>query len=356
VDAISDFYEVSELSARKKVKVSARKVPAGDTPFLLPDTLNYFKKIALLLLLAALHCLCLPGARANEAQGSYNQTLLESQQKYLVPAGLADSLWHYLQRRYQTRSLKKINPNYSAQALVETYLDEYYDDAAYTLLRHQHGLRLRRVFSGKAVDRQFIQLKISKRPRLRELRREIKFNINDQPDKHGGDPGHPFLRLVRAADRRQLEAALRALQVQSRELRPVLTLLQQRRRLYLRDRGNELAIISLDAVTTEDGQTSFYELELALDEPTYTGADVRQRQRLSQVTELLQLDLAARFPQLRQDPHPKYNKMYDLLHQGRIRPRLYTLAWLGVALVLGAVLFYLWRTRNQPLPQPREMF
>jgi hypothetical protein len=307
------------------------------------------------LLLAVACYLWLPLAWADEAKGGYNQTLLESQQKYLVPAHLADSLWHYLRRHYQTGALKKINPHFSANAQQETYLDEYFDDARYTLLRHQHGLRLRRVFTGKAVDRQFIQLKVSPRPRQRDLRREIKFNLNDRPDKHGGDPGHPFLRLVRGADRRQLDSVLAALRVNSRELRPVLTLLQHRRRLYLRDQGNDLATISLDAVTIEDGQSGFYELELALDELAYTGAGAAQRQRLRHVIELLQLDLTTRFPLLRQDQTPKYNKMYNQLHQGRIRPRLYNLAWLGVALVLGGVGLYLLRTRNRPAPQPREM-
>jgi hypothetical protein len=165
-----------------------------------------------------------------------------------------------------------------------------------------------------------------------------------------------LLRLIRGGDRPLLDSVLTGLQVNSRDLRPVLTLHQNRRRLYLRDRGNDLAVISLDAVTTEDGQTGFYELELALDEPAYTRAKATQRQRLHHLIGLLQLDLSGRFPVLRQDQTPKYNTLYNLLHQGRIRPRLYNLAWLGVGLLVGGVCLYLFLTRNQPAPQHKEMF
>jgi hypothetical protein len=353
--AISDFYDVSEPSARKKVKVSASTSPGGLTGFL-PDIVNCYKKTGCQLLLAAAYLLYLPLALADETKGSYNQTLVESQQKYQVPAEIADALWRYIRQSYHTGALKKINPRFSAQAATETYVDEYYDDARYTLLRHQHGLRLRRAFIGKAIDRQFIQMKISKRPRQRHLRREIKFNLNDRPDKKGGDPDHPFLRLIRGGDRPLLDSLLAGLRVSSRDLRPVLTLYQNRQRLYLRDRGNDLAVISLDAVTTEDGQTGFYELELALDEPAYTRANATQRQRLHHMIGLLQLDLARRFPVLRQDQTPKYNKLYNLLHQGRIRPRFYNLAWLGIGLLVGGVCLYLFLTRNRPAPQPKEMF
>jgi CYTH domain len=307
------------------------------------------------LLLAAAYFLFLPLAWADEVKGGYNRPLLENQQKYLVPADIADSLWHYIRRSYQSGALKKINPHFSAEATLETYLDEYFDDARYTLLRHQHSLRLRRVFTGKAVGRQFIQVKISPRPRQRNIRQEIKFNLNDRPDKQGGRPDHPFLRLIRAGDRRQADSVLTRLRVKSEDLRPVLSFYQERRRLYLRERGSELAHISLDAVRTEDGQSGFYELELALDEPAYTRANATQRQRLSHVLELLQLDLTNRFPSLRQDQTPKYNKMYNLLHQSRIRPRYYNLAWLGVGLALAGIGLYLLLTRNRPAPQPREL-
>jgi adenylate cyclase class IV len=295
-------------------------------------------------------------ALANEVQGGYNRPALENQQKYLVPAEVADALWLYIQNTYTPAALKKINPHYTALESQERFVDEYFDDAAYTLLRHQHGLRLRRVFSGKHVDLQLLQLKISRRPRQRNIRQEIKFNVNDRPDKHGGNPDHPFLRLIRDADRRQVDSALAALQVKSSDLRPVMEVQQLRRRLYLRERGNDLASISLDYVTAEAKETGFYELELAVDEQAYTQANAAGRKRLNHVIELLQLDLTGRFTTLQQNQAPKYNKMYQLLHQGRIRPRLYNLAWLGIGLVLAGVGGYLFRTRNQPAPETGGMF
>ena len=308
-------------------------------------------------LLLAAACLCLlPRAHAADPPGGYNRPLQTYQQKYLVPGHLADSLWQHLLRTYHTGALKKINARYTAQVQQQTYVDEYFDDARQTLQRHQHSLRLRRVFAGKHVDRSWLQLKISPRPRQRPTRQLVSFNLNDRPDKQGRDPGHPFLRLVRQADRHQLDSLLAALGVQSPDLRPVLSLYQQRRQLYLRDNGNDLALLSLDGVASEDGQARFYELELSLDESRYTLADTRQRQRLSQVLDLVQLDLSRHFPGLRQDPRPKYTKLQDLLHQGRPRPRGYNLAWLGVGLVLGAVLLYLWRSRQQPADKPLTFF
>ncbi|MGV3503406.1 MAG: hypothetical protein ACO1O1_06835 [Adhaeribacter sp.] len=304
-------------------------------------------------LLLAAACLWLLGpALAADPPGGYNRPLQTYQQKYLVPEHLADSLWRYLLRTYHTRALQKIDPRFAVQPLQETYVDEYFDDARQTLQRHQHSLRLRRIFAGRQVDRSWLQLKTSPRPRQRPARQLVYFNLNDRPDKHGRDPGHPFLRLVRQADRRQLDSLLAALGVQSRDLRPVLSLYQQRRQLYLRHNGNDLALLSLDAVGSEDGQARFYELELSLEESRFTRPDARQRQRLSQVLEMVQLDLSRHFPALRQDPRPKYNKLQDLLHQGRPRPRLYNLAWLGIGLVLGGVLLYLWRRRQEPEKKP----
>ncbi|MGV3641054.1 MAG: hypothetical protein ACO1NZ_11080 [Adhaeribacter sp.] len=305
-------------------------------------------------LLLAAACLCLlPPAFAADPPGGYNRPLQTYQQKYLVPEHLADSLWRYLLRTYHTRALQKVDPRFTVQPLQETYVDEYFDDARQTLQRHQHSLRLRRIFAGKHVDRSWIQLKTSPRPRLRPGRQLIYFNLNDRPDKHAQNPGHPFLRLVRQADRRQLDSLLAALNVHPPDLRPVLSLYQQRRQLYLRHNGNDLALLSLDGVSSEDGQARFYELELTVEESRFARPDVRQRQRLSQVLEMVQLDLSRYFPALRQDPRPKYNKLQDLLHQGRPRPRLYNLAWLGIAGVLGGVLFFLWRSRREPEDKPQ---
>ena len=323
--------------------------------FFYPISVHTLRTKGCLLLAAA--CLCLlVQAHAADPPGGYNRPLQTYQQKYLVPEHLADSLWAYLLRTYQTTALKKINARYTSQAQQETYVDEYFDDARQTLQRHQHSIRLRRIFAGKQVDRSWLQVKISRRPRQRPSRLLIHFNLNDRPDKHGRDPGHPFLRLVRQADRRQLDSLLATLGVQSRDLRPVLSLYQQRRQLTLRDNGNDLALLSLDGVASEDGQARFYELELSLHENPATRADARQRQRLSQMLELVQLDLSRHFPGLRQDPRPKYNKLQDMLHQGRPRPRGYNLAWLGIGLVLGAVLVYLWRSRQQPEEKPLTFF
>lgn len=292
-------------------------------------------------------------AWADETKGGYNYPVAEYQLKYRVPPAIADKLWTFIVRQYSKNSLKKLNPGFTAEAARETYVDIYFDDPSYILLRHEHSLRHRMVFTGKNIDQQFMQFKISADTRS-YIRREFKFNLNNQPDKHAPDPDHPFLRLIRPSDRRLVDSVLAGNNIKSLNLRPVMEIRQHRQRLYLRERGNDLVYISLDHVYAEAPEATFIELELAINEQVYTLASPAQKQRYHALLGLIQIDLLSKFPALEQDQLPKYNKMYNQQNGQPLRPYYFNLMWLFIGLAIVAFSLFLYRTRHKANSQTPE--
>ncbi len=200
-----------------------------------------------------------------------------------------------------------------------------------------------------------MQVKFSTVLQSQFSRQEVKFNLNNHLDKKATFAGHPFLALIRKPDMPHLDSALSFLQVKSKNMRSVIQLNQTRKRLYLLDDGNELAYISLDYVSTQNPDFQFYELELALNENTYTTAKAAQKEKLRHVLELLQLEITKNFSDLKLDQLPKYNKMYNLHKGNQQRPGFYNITWLGIAVLLTTLAIYLYLTRNRPAPRPLEL-
>ncbi len=234
---------------------------------------------------------------------------LETEYKLAVPTGQAGPVWRWLQTRYAVDKPRALGAGWMSARGEETFRDRYFDVPAGTLLRARAGLRHRQRFdtTGQLI-KQLVQLKITD-DAGGLLRQELKFKPVE-----GATAATPLAELLRPADRADFDAALAALHVRPADLRLAFVLAQRRRRLYLRQDGEDFSTITLDSSYHVGGApATFTEIEVELNEKRYTGASETDRARMRVVLEGIRADLFRQFPDLRQDQRPKYQKLAELL-------------------------------------------
>lgn len=248
---------------------------------------------------------------------------VENEAKLAVPRAEADAVWQWLRQRYGAPSfLDRDGRRFSSTLGDERFIDRYFDSPDLDFLRAQSGLRHRSriVMEGSALrkdGRQLVQIKLNRQDATGLERSEIKFPVEVPP---GVDPANVrfVLGLVDKSDRIALAERLVEFGVVPQTLRPILTVDQNRKRVYLADQDGAFATITLDAVTCEGWWQShtFTELELELNEIRYTQSDAGMRAWMNEVNRTIQADIQAAFPAIVQDQTPKYDKSFARLEAG----------------------------------------
>lgn len=234
---------------------------------------------------------------------------LETEYKLAVPVGQDAVVWRWLSGRYAVQKPRALGAGWTSALGEEIFRDRYFDVPAGTLLRARAGLRHRQRFdtTGQLI-KQLVQLKITDDANGM-LRQELKF----KPIEEATD-ATPLAELLLPVDQPTLDSALAALGVHSVDLRLAFRLAQRRRRLYLRQDGEDFSTITLDSSYDADGApATFTEIEVEINEKRYTGASEIERGRMRIVLDSIRADLFRQFPDLRQDQRPKYQKLAELL-------------------------------------------
>jgi hypothetical protein len=258
-------------------------------------------------------------APASAAVGADDR--IEYEAKLRVPLDDYDPLWSWLLMRYADLSwLDDGGYRFEAAFGDEDFTDTYFDTPDLQLLAADNGVRHRRrvVHSGPADDkdgRELLQIKLDRPGTAGVARSEIKFEVADAPYEAVLDADHPLLRLVSRRDRGAFNAAFGDLGIDPRTMRPILTLQQNRRRIYLSDQRDAFATLTLDWCTSGSWETDlrWAEIELELNEIRYTEADAVERQRMAAVIGEIEADLQAAFPAVTRDQTPKYNKAFAMI-------------------------------------------
>jgi hypothetical protein len=248
---------------------------------------------------------------------------VENEAKLSVPRHRTEEVWRWLADRYAAPSfLDRDGHAFRSTFGDERFVDRYFDSPELQLLATQSGVRHRRrvVMEGSAIGkdgRQLVQMKLNRDDASGLERSEIKFEVKQPPGVDLADEPS-LLALVDADDRAALAQRIAAAGLDPLRLQPILTVDQNRRRVYIADQHGPFATVTLDMVTCSGWWQTlrFTEIELELNEIRYTEADARTREWMCRINARIQDDLAARFPDVGQDQTPKYNKSFALLEAG----------------------------------------
>ncbi|OGE76817.1 MAG: hypothetical protein A3C85_02610 [Candidatus Doudnabacteria bacterium RIFCSPHIGHO2_02_FULL_48_21] len=252
------------------------------------------------------------------------------------PEGNSDEIFNYLKSRYvdDNREVRNLGLDFSSSYGDEDFTDTYFDTRNLDLYQRKGGLRYR-VRSDRLDSRahkELVQLKLSGDDKLADTgnvdsRNEIKFEMPE------GSAGQPSLTRLTAGQTDELKLHLTTLGVDYSDLRPILTIQQRRRRVYINrnDATHGLNNATFISFSVDDAQSqlwtrsaSFSQMEVELNEMAYTGADDATRLKMQELQDTMIRDLKDHFNYLEDDTTIKYTKMFDLLED-----RLPFLKWLA---------------------------
>ncbi|MCB9264552.1 MAG: hypothetical protein H6558_05950 [Lewinellaceae bacterium] len=90
-------------------------------------------------------CFSLFGQSSEFDAGGYDAMRIENEIKLTVPNEIVDSVWQYLQDRYNNDNLflKKFDSGFHTKFAEDFFIDQYYDNEEMQLLKRQFGVRHR---------------------------------------------------------------------------------------------------------------------------------------------------------------------------------------------------------------------
>lgn len=287
---------------------------------------------------------------------------IEYEIKLRLPLEQIDDVWDWMLVRYKDVSwLNGGGYLFAGKFGDEDFTDTYFDTSDLLLLAENNGVRhrMRTVHSGPAIekdDRQLIQIKLDRGDATGAARSEIKFNVSSGDDRKGANDSHPLVGLVKRNEVGKFKTTFYTRNIDPYKLKPVLTLNQNRRRIYLSDQTGAFATLTLDLVSTRSWGTNlkWAELELELNEIRYTEANSEIRQKMERVIEKIQGDIQQVFPAIVPNQTPKYNTAFTSVEEAAWLPLRQVIRW-GISadsylilsiifiIVLFAGIFYLGR-------------
>jgi hypothetical protein len=247
---------------------------------------------------------------------------IEQEDKLFVPMDEVEQVWDYLRQRLteDKEFLASLDPAFQASWSEELFHDTYFDTPSLQLNAMQSGVRHRRrenlsdpehVKSG----RQLMQIKLNDISSNQLERAEIKYDIDLTPEGDTPEGRHPMLGRVKKDQRAPFKKRLVELGLDPESMRPILTVKDLRRRVYLTKEGKPFMSISLDLASVRLwwARAEFCEIEPELNEIAFTEADAEKRSYMETVLARVVADVRARFPRLERDLTPKYNKAFERL-------------------------------------------
>jgi hypothetical protein len=290
---------------------------------------------------SAVVCLAATAGRAQEdpcgeftAHGD-NIVRIEDEAKLRVPEDQVEQVWNWLVEHYRDCSwLDRDGRHFTTTLGDEHFADTYFDEPGLRMLDTNSGVRHRRrvVVSGSATrkdGRALLQIKLNRDDPTGLARTEIKYKVDPPEQARTQDDLSPMIGLVARDERPALKQRFADLGIDPYAMRPVLTVGQVRRRVYVADAGGAFATLTLDQCTVNDYGTDLHwtEIELELNEIRYTEVGEAERKWMKGVQQSIQDDLLAKWPGIVQDQTPKYTKAFVALEAATWLPMRTMIRW-----------------------------
>ncbi len=246
---------------------------------------------------------------------------IDSQITLTIPEGKAPEVYAFLRRVY-AESDERLRQQFPGLPLtgadevdVSLFTDRYFDTAELSLygtgntVRHRNRINTTNPEDRKS-GRHLVQIKVTPPGRF-DLRTELKFDVQPSKKYRDEDDAHPLIQLVERVQRSDLKAALRRIGIEPLRLRPVLTIEQQRSRVYLYWGRENFLSFSVDQFAARSlwavGRSS--SVDIGLVENVYTEADSAKRRAMWAIRDQIVADLRSQFPDLEVNSTEKYTIM-----------------------------------------------
>ena len=252
----------------------------------------------------------------------FNQLRIEQEDKITVPLEKEEEVWNFLFAQFiaDTVALKKLDPHFTAYFNEERFADTYFDTPSLQLYAMQSGVRHRRRVnltnaSDRKSGRELMQIKVNSISANTLERGELKYGIRRSTEYKTPEDGHPMLGIVKPSHREDFKEQLIKLGLDPYSMRPILTVHDSRRRIYIQRDRKTIMSISLDHVISRrlSAKAEFVEIEPELNEIVFTEADSATRNYMEETNAKICTMIEARFPEVKRDLTPKYNKSFDAL-------------------------------------------
>ncbi len=269
--------------------------------------------------------IAMKSARADEEDFSaagFNTLRVEQETKLLVPLARAEEVWKFLRERYVTdrAALKTIDPLFASYYNDEEFTDTYFDTPDLKLLAMESGVRHRRRVNLTNPDdrksgRELMQIKVNDLSRNALERGEIKFEIKRPANRQSPEDNHPMLGMVKSSQREEFKQRLKEMGLEPLSMKPVLTVHDARKRIYITREGKPFLSLSFD--TASSGMwwaaTKFIEIEPELNEIVFTEADPQTKRYMETILHTITNEIQRQFPFIESNLTPKYNKSFHNL-------------------------------------------
>lgn len=281
---------------------------------------------------------------------------IEEEDKITVPLDKIDEVWKFLNDHYikDASSIKAISPKISASTANEDFTDTYFDTPKLELLAQKDGVRHRRRYNltnpeDRKSGRELVQIKTSGISANALQRAEVKFDVKYPTKISSREDSHPVIGLIDPGQRQEFKDQVTALGINPESLKPILTLYDQRQRIYWSFDGKPFISFSLNHVASNLfwAKAEFAEIEPELNEVTFTEASVEDRKYMEEVNAKIINELKSELPYLKSDLTPKYNKTFNQFAskipflKSFIRVDKKVLIWTPIFTVLAIFLIYL---------------
>lgn len=256
--------------------------------------------------------------------GGYNVQRIEQEDKLTVPEDKISEVWDFLYDHYvkDPSTIKKLDPDLASFASDEDFADVYFDTPQLELLQKQNSVRHRkRINLTNASDvknnRELVQIKVSGISDNKLERGEYKFELGSVQGIGKFEDKLPLFETIKPGQGEGFEERLVDLGIDTKDLRPIFTLEDKRKRIYFNFKDKPYISLSLDHATARIwwAKADFVEIEPEINEITFTEGDAATRQYLEELNTTIIKELKEELPYLKSDLTPKYNKAFNELEK-----------------------------------------
>ena len=267
-----------------------------------------------------------PGFAEEEdmSAAGFDSERIEQEDKLWVPVEKADQVWQFLENRFvkDTAYIKGLDPRFETYWHLEEFWDTYFDTPSFQLLSQQNGVRHRKRINHSDPDhrksgRELMQIKVNSISANPLERAEIKYAIEYPSRINTKDERHPMLGIVKEAHREGFKKRLTGLGIDPYAMRPIVTVHDNRSRIYFTREKKPFMSISMDRCDASLlwAKYQFIEIEPELNEIGFTDADPETRRYMEKILADIVREIQTEFPFIKRELTPKYGKSFHAMEE-----------------------------------------
>lgn len=239
----------------------------------------------------------------------------------LVPIDQADRVWNFLYNEYvlSRDQITKLDPLLTSSVSEEDFIDVYFDTPDLKLLEQQDSLRYRSrsnqvSASDFETEQEVIQLEINDLSNNPLDEDEIRFPVVTNPDNTiiGGKKRSFLMGIIKKSQWGNFEEQFNKLNIDPYSLNEIFTINDFEKIIDISRADQPFITIFFDHAISYLGKdkVEFFKIEPELNEIIYSQADPALRQYLEKLNAAIINNIKQKFPEIKTDLTPKYNKAF----------------------------------------------